>query len=151
MSESISESVSPSSSPSEGFQGYTKGDEINLPSTISDLETAFSEQDYIDVAAKDDITVSQSASEQYTIFQFKDYVGALNSINIEWEGQTNNPPFLSPVYLQIYNRDTTEWETIDSDNTTNEDIDFILTANIEDLTNYKDENTVIVCRVYQQG
>jgi len=56
---------------------------------------------------------------------------------------------LSTVFLQIYNRDTTTWETIDSDNSTAADTDFILTADMADLTDYKDNNNVIVCRVYQ--
>jgi len=38
---------------------------------------------------------------------------------------------------------------IDSDNITTEDTDFILTTNIPDLTNYKNVDGVMVCRVYQ--
>jgi hypothetical protein len=56
---------------------------------------------------------------------------------------------ISTIYLQIFNRDTPTWETVDSDNSSAADTDFILTANIPDLTNYKDANGVIVCRIYQ--
>ena len=40
------------------------------------------------------------------------------------------------------------WDTVDSDNITGADTDFVLTANIADLTNYK-SGSIITCRVYQ--
>lgn len=83
--------------------------------------------------------------------QFKDDVGASNSCNLEWEGQSNLAPSSSAVVLQIYNRNTLEWDTVDSDNTTAADTDFTLNANVADLTNYKDGNNIISCRVYQLG
>jgi phosphodiesterase/alkaline phosphatase D-like protein len=52
-------------------------------------------------------------------------------------------------FLQIYNRNTTTWETIDSDNTSAIDTDFVLIADKTGLANYKDGNTVIACRIYQ--
>jgi len=72
-----------------------------------------------------------------------------DSCTLEWEGQTNLAPSLSTVYLQIFNRYTPAWQTVDTDNTSSADTDFVLTANIADLTNYKDANNVIVCRVFQ--
>lgn len=113
------------------------------------MENDYSVQDYLDVDTKNNVRVGQTATDEYTIHQFKDYVEG-NNCTLEWEGQTNCPPVLSTVYLQIYNRDTDEWETVDSDNTTAEDTDFILTADIADLADYKNVNNVIVCRVYQQ-
>lgn len=44
-----------------------------------------------------------------------------------------------------------KWETIDSDTTTVENTDIDLEANIADLTNYKDGNNVVCCRVYQEA
>ena len=83
------------------------------------------------------------------IHQFKDYAGESSSCTLEWEGQTSLVPSLSTVYLQIYNRNTTTWDTVDSDNFSNANTDFILTADIANLTNYKDGGNVISCRVYQ--
>lgn len=120
-----------------------------MPTTDNDLETAYSVQNYTDVATKDDVRVGQTATSQYAIHQFKDYASTSNGCTVEWEGQTNLDPSLSTVYLQIYNRNSSEWETIDSDNTSAVDTDFILTASVADLTNYKDGNTVISCRVWQ--
>ena len=85
------------------------------------------------------------------IHEYKDYVGANTSCILEWEGQTTLVPTSSTVYLQIYNRNTTTWDTVDSDNTSSADVDFILTGNVADLTDYKDGNTVIACRIYQEA
>ena len=115
------------------------------------METNYSAQDYLDVDTKDDVRVSQSATGEYTIHQFKDYVGDKNSCTLECELQTNLAPLLSTVLLQIFNRDTPAWQTVDTDNTSAADTDFTLTAEVADLTNYKDAGGVIVCRVYQLG
>jgi len=113
------------------------------------LETNYSAQDYLDVDTKNDIRVEQSGLGEYMIHQFKDYVGSETSCTLELEGQADDAPSSSPVYLQIYNRDTPEWETVDSDNTTAANTDFTLTAEIVDLTDYKDASETIVCRIYQ--
>ena len=103
-------------------------------------------QDGLDVATKNDVRVAQSATDEYAIHQYKDYVGALGSCDLEWEGQTNCAPVFSTVYLQIYNRDTLAWDTVDSDNALAVDTDFSLSANIADLTDYADGGGVISCR-----
>lgn len=149
LSPSISPSQSPSASPSAGYQGYTRGDYAALPTDDADLETAYSVGDVTNVATKDDVRVDQSGTSQYMIHEFKDYTGENTRCTLEWEGMTTLAPSASTVYLQIYNRNTTSWETVDSDNTSLADVDFILTATIADLTNYKDGNTLIACRVYQ--
>ena len=122
-----------------------------MPADDTDLENAYSDQDYIDVNTKDDVRVEQTASSEYAMHQFKDYVGGSSSANLEWEGQSDLAPSSSTVYLQIYNRNTPAWETVDSDNTTAANTDFSLTANVADLTNYKDGSGVISCRVYQDA
>ena len=81
--------------------------------------------------------------------QFKDFVGANTSCQLEWEGQSTLAPSASTVYLQIFNKDTPAWETIDSDNTTGANTDFTLTANIANTADYKGGTNIIVCRVFQ--
>lgn len=147
MSPSISPSLSPSVSPSAA--NYTRGNYAALPGNDNDLETAYTAQDELDVATKNDVRVNQAATSEYALHQFKDYVGASNAANLEWEGQTNLAPSSSTVILQIYNQNTPAWETVDSDNTSLADTDFSLIADIADLTNYKDAENVISCRVYQ--
>jgi hypothetical protein len=122
-----------------------------LPGNDDDLENAYSEQDYTDVSTKNDVRVAQSGYGEYVLHQFKDYVGDVNSATPEWEGQTNLAPTSATVYLQIYNRNTTTWDTIASNNSSNADTDFTLTNTVSDLSNYKDASKVISCRVYQEG
>jgi len=115
-----------------------------------DLFTPYSAQDYIYVANKDNIRVAIAGTiEEYVLHQFKDYVGVANVCTLEWEGQSTVAPFIAPVYLQIYNRNTLEWDTVDTDSSSDVDVDFILTSLINGLTDYKDESSVISCRVYQ--
>lgn len=145
----MSASISPSASPSAGYEDYSRGGYAILPLDNTDLETPYSEQDYIDVSTKNDVRVSQNASGEYAIHQFKDFASTTTTCTIEWEGQTNIAPSSSTVYLQIFNYNTSLWETIDSDNTSSVNTDFTLTANVLDLTDYKNANNITSCRVYQ--
>ena len=148
-SPSVSPSVSPSSSPSVGWEGYTRGDYTVLPTDDTNLENAYSAQDYLDVNAEDVAWVEQTGQGQNIIHQFKDWVGDNASCTLTWKGKCSKAPSDSMVYLQIYNRSgTPEWEMVDSDNASVADSDFTLTANIADLTDYK-ANNIIACRVYQ--
>lgn len=122
---------------------------MGLPADDTDLETAYDAQDVIDVATKNNVRVSQNATDEYAIHQYKNFVGGENTAFLEWEGQTNCGPSFSTVYLQIYNRDSPAWETVDSDNSSPVDTDFTLSGEILDLTNYKDGSQVISCRIYQ--
>jgi len=135
-----------------GYEDYSRFYYVSLPSDDTDLTTAYSEQDYIDVSLEDGVRVSQNAiGGDFTIHQFKNFVGSDNSCIVEWRGQTNQAPSINAVYLQIYNQNTSMWGTIDFDNSSLADINFILTATISDLTDYKDGNLLISCRVWQQS
>lgn len=129
---------------------YSKGDESSLPGNDTDLENIYSESDIDDVSTSDNVRISQTGTNQYVLHQYKDDIGSATSCNLNWEGQTTWPPSSNPVLLQIYNRNTTSWETVDSDNSSSVNTDFVLNGNIADTTNYKDSNGWISCRVYQQ-
>jgi len=149
LSSSISPSVSPS--PSPGWTDYTKGDEASLPTGILNLENSYTEQEVSDVATSDDVRVSQDATGKFAIHQFKNYVVDSVGCTLTCELQSNVAPTISTVYLQIFNRNTPAWETVDTDNTSSENTDITLTAEIADTTNYVDASKVIVCRVYQEA
>jgi len=133
-----------------GYTGYTRGDEATLPTNDTDLETAYTAQNVTDVATDDGVRVGQTGTLQYMIHQFKNFV-PVSSTLLNWNGQSSLAPSASIVRLQIYNRNTPAWETVDSDNTTGANTDFDLSGNIADLTNYKDAGNVISCRVYQEA
>jgi hypothetical protein len=145
-SASVSPSVSPS--PSPGYEGYTRGDYSALPSDDTDLETNYSSQDYIDVDAKDTVRVTQQATDEYAIHQFKDFISG-NSVTVSCNLQSDIACSQSTIYLQIYNRDLSTWETMDSDSTTSANTDLDLEGTKTDLTDYKDAQGLISCRVYQ--
>jgi hypothetical protein len=130
---------------------YTRGNYAVLPTADANLETTYTDAEVVNVATSDNVRISQLAAGEYAIHQFKNFVGSQTSVSLTWEGQTDFSPSSSTVFLQIYNRNTTAWETIDSDNTTGTNTDFTLTAVISDLTNYKDADFVIACRIYQQA
>ena len=149
-SSSISSSISPSpsASPSIGFADYTRGDYAALPTDDADLETDYSAQDVADVATSNNVRVNQAALGQYAIHQYKNFRPS-NDGSFLWEGQSDIAPSTSAIVLQIYNRNTTTWETKDSNNTAAANTDFNLTFSIADLTNYKNASGVTACRVYQ--
>jgi hypothetical protein len=124
------------------------GDYASLPADDTGLENNYTPQNYIDVDTSDNVRVAQTATGEYAIHQFKNYI-ATNACSVQWEGQTDLAPTLSTVYLQIFNRDTSLWETIDSDAISAADTDFVLNADLADLTDYKDASDTISCRAYQ--
>jgi len=68
------------------------------------------------------------------------------------KGRSSVAPSLKKVVLQIYDREGTTWADVVEDNETAADTDFTLTSNItSDLDHYKDENNIVVCRVYQSS
>jgi hypothetical protein len=134
-----------------GYEYYTRGDYVTLPTNSSDLETQYSASDVTNVSTKDNVRVDQLATNQFAIHQFKDYVGTSRKCSLEWEGQSNQAPSSSTVYLQIYNVSSATWEAVDNDSTTGASTDFILEGTISDLTDYRDGSNLITCRVYQEG
>jgi len=154
-SSSSSSESSSSSSSLEATQDYTRGDEPVLPAdNDNDLETAFTPQDYTDVELDDNQFVDQSATGQFAIFLFKDKnTNNTDGISVTWKGKSSRSPLLSTVYLQILNRITTTWITIDSfseDKGPNDE--FELQANVVDnLDNYYDAQYWVSCRVWQEA
>ena len=80
--------------------GYTRGNYAALPSDDADLETAYSAQDVTDVGTADDTRVNQTATGEFAIHQFKNFVDNKVSATLTWEGQTDFSPVSSTVYLQ---------------------------------------------------
>jgi hypothetical protein len=119
-----------------------------LPTNNNDLETSYTTQDETDVADDDGVRVNQSATDEYAIHQFKNFVGG-NSASFIWNGQSDLACSASTIYLQIYDTNLTTWETVDSDSTTAANTDFDLTFFKSNLTDYKNNQGIVTCRVYQ--
>jgi len=122
-----------------------------LPGDDANLTTEYSEQEYLDVDTHNEVRVGQTADDtKFTLHQFKDFAGDEGVATLYADLQSDYAPLTSTVYLQIYNYDTTEWDTVDSDGAEGADTDFILTADIPDLTNYK-SGGIMTCRIYQEN
>lgn len=154
-SSSSSSSTSSSSTTTEQLvEDYSRGDYATLNTDDADLENLFTEQEYEDVSAKDNVYVAQTAVfDENAVFLFKNKNdNTTDSIQVTWDGKSEMPPFFdSTVYLQVYNRTTEEWETKDSDNSSAADTNFELTATITtNLNDYYDVDGWVSCRVYQE-
>lgn len=133
---------------------YSRGDYVTLPSTADNLEISYTADDITAVATDDDTTyVSQSASGQYAIHEFKNDATGKSSCTVTWDGQSNLDNTLSrPTILEIYNTNTLAWEELNRNTSTLANTDFTLSFPIVgNLDDYKDANGLITCRVYQSG
>ena len=130
---------------------YSRGDVAALPADDTDLENAFTGGEYTQVETDDADRVAQTATGEYSAFLFKDKHTQQEQFTVTWNGQSSLAPSSSVIYLQIYNRTLSEWETLDSDNAADADTDFNLTGGKSvDLGDYFDGSFEIACRVYQQ-
>jgi hypothetical protein len=104
------------------------------------------------VFSNDTNRLSQTANNQFAIFEFKDKnINNTDAITVTWDGQSSLAPLQSEVFLQIYNRSGAgSWTTIDSNNAEDANTDFQLSAIVSaGLSDYYDGDNIISCRVYQ--
>lgn len=148
LSPSLSISASESPSPSYGTSIYTKTSIDNLPLNDDDLDTPYTEQEEMRIVKRDKTYVSQTGILEYMVHQYKIMVGNYTKCAVEWEGRSTLAPSESPVYLQIYNQITASWETIDTESSASQDVNFELSKKITNLANYA-TNKLISCRIYQ--
>jgi len=135
---------------------YTRDDRVALPGDDANLDTPFTPSEYDDVAQDDDVYVVQCAAgpaQPYSIFLWKNAHGNDKDIIMpECRLKTSIAPSASTVYLQIYNRTTTNWETLDSNNTADANVEFtLLGIQSSNLSSYYDDNNFVACRVYQEA
>ena len=120
-----------------------------MPTNSNDLAFIYTAQERTDVSTDDANYVDQKAYNEYTLHQFKNYVGAVNSATLEFKGKSNTAPSVATVYLQIYNINTSTWDTLTSNNVTAANTEFTFYVYVPSFTNYKNVDNVITCRVYQ--
>ena len=113
------------------FQSYTRGDYSSLPTDTTNLETSFSDQDYLDVETDNNIYVLQLAAGEHAIFQFKDKnLDGYSAASVLARVKSSTAASTAPIYLQIYNQTTNSWETLDVDHSTAANTEFILSGAI---------------------
>jgi hypothetical protein len=157
-SSSSSESSLSSSSSSDSSSSclpenavYTRQTLSELPSGNADLAIPFTCDDYWYIEVIDGNTVEQTASGDYTIFQFKDKHVGLDLINMTCATKSGLAPTTSTVHLEIFNDTSATWESLISNNTAGANEIFTLHYIMDtDLGDYYDAQDWVTCRVYQR-
>lgn len=132
-------------------KNYSSEDAAALPAADANLDNLFTSSEYSDVATTDDVFSTQSATDEYSIFLFKNKGNSSSdNIVVTWIGQSSIAPSTSTIYLQIYNRNSATWETLASNSTTSANTTFSLSGTkTSSLSNYYDGSNWVSCRVYQ--
>ena len=135
---------------------YSRGKKLNLPSDDSDLDILFVSSEYVDVSSDDNIYVQQCGRDTldpYAIFVWKNkHTNNKDVIISSCVLKTSIAPSVSTVYLQIYNRNSGTWETLDSNNTATANTEFTLSGTqSSNLSNYYDDSFWVSFRIYQKA
>jgi hypothetical protein len=73
-----------------------------------------------------------------------------NFITFSVQARANKAPSSSPVYLQIYNISSGDWELVDTENSVAANVEFTLSAEIStNISNYYNTSYVVSFRIYQ--
>jgi len=137
-------------------KSYSRGKYLNLPTDDSGLETAFICTEYPKVETDNNIYVQQCARDTldpYSIFVWKDQHNNNTDVIISTcILKASIAPSISTIYLQIYNRNSSSWETLDSDSITAADTELTLSGNqSSDLSYYYDGSLQVIHRIYQKA
>ncbi len=137
--------------PAPSGKNYSRSAEDDLPLTSANGDILFNPTEYVEVAAEDNTYATQTATNQWCLFIFKDRgIANTEDIHVTWQGKSNVAPSVSTVYLQIYNTNSNTWETMSSDSTSSAGVNFTLVGDItSNQTHYYDASLWVTCRIYQ--
>lgn len=130
---------------------YTYQDSLTLPTTAADLINRFTVSQVSDVAGDDEDYFIEYGSE-YMIRNYQRQ-GADNTSTPQftWRGRTTVPTTSSPMYIQIFNVNSSAWETLAVANILPPDTDFSVTVKqTSNPSNYYDSRNMVTFRSYQQ-
>jgi hypothetical protein len=129
---------------------YSKEDSSSLNSDDSTLSTTFNSTNYSNVTTEDS-TFDTISGDGYLNYLFKAYKSGGGNFLINVKAKSTKAPSSNTVYLQVYNRDTTSWENLDSDSSTGANTVFTLSGGKNSsLTDYYDSDNLLSLRVYQE-
>lgn len=130
---------------------YTRQAAAALPSSDTPLSTDYSASDYTGVAIQDGTRVDQTGSS-YVIHQFRRQLGSQIPATVTWVGRSNIAASTLAIRLQVYNRNTSSWETLASETAAAANTDITLTGSVSsNLGNYYDASYWLSFRVYQEA
>lgn len=122
-----------------------------LPSKSADELNPDTSKNYQNVAIDDGDYFIQYGSE-YMIQEFKKtWTNSTDNPTFSWNGRTTQDTRTSPLLIQIYNVNSSTWETVRTINTRPADVDFFTTyTQTTNVSNYYSTNNTVTFRIYQQ-
>lgn len=139
-------SVEPANAP------YTRELLGSLPANKNSLAIVYDTQETTNVATDDDVFVNLGATTGGTLMHLfkKEHTNNTDNINITVKVKSSVAPNVSVVYLQIWNKTSASWETLDTEASANANVEFTLSgAKTSSLSDYYDTNNEVAVRVYQ--
>jgi hypothetical protein len=135
-----------------GSKFYSREDKTSLPADVNPMATFYSNTEVSDVDSDNATRVSLSGvNYPIHMYQYR-HTNNTDNITISWNGQTDLAPSTSTVYLQIYNYNSSIWDTLDSDNSSSANSDFTLEGSkTTSVSNYYSTIYLVSVRVYQQS
>lgn len=120
------------------------------PLTSTNLINSFTNAIYSDVAGDDGDYFIEYGSE-YMIREYKyDWINNTDSPQFTWRGRSTVDTRVSPILIQIFNVNSSTWETLARETRVPADIDFSVTVTqTANVSNYYDSNNVVTFRSYQ--
>lgn len=130
---------------------YSKESSSSLKTNDTNLANIFTQQEYTDVTTDNDTYVDLVGTHEYFQFLFKEpNNNSTDDFRITWKGKSTVAPSSHTVYLQIYNRTTSTWTNLTSNNSASANTKFTLTYDVTTgMSDYYDANHVISARIYQ--
>ena len=132
---------------------YTREAFASLPTTNADLATVYTAQDLTDVATDDGIRVAITTDYATGIpIHLYKYLSENpgSAITLTWNGQSSVAPSRKSVYLQIWNFNSSAWETLATESGAAANTDFTMTGvQSTNLAYYYDGGNFVHARVYQ--
>lgn len=121
-----------------------------LPVTGALLPNAFTSVQYGDVS-NDDGDYFIEYGSMYVIRQYKkQWVNNTDNIYFVWKGRSTQSTLVSPILIQIYNVNSSKWETLATANKILADTDFqVSVSQTTSLSNYYDSSNIVTFRSYQ--
>lgn len=123
-----------------------------LPTVTTDLRDVYGVDDLAAVLTVDDGLYSiQPASDQYPGHLYKVTILS-DTMWYNWTGKVGVATSTLSAHFQIYNNNTSNFDTITTDNVTaaNTNFTFAGTQAVSVANGYKDGSNVVCCRVYQE-
>lgn len=121
------------------------------PTTNTNLLNSFTNPQVDDVNGDDGDYFIEYGSEFMAREYKKKWINNTDNLVFTWRGRTTLSTLRSPMLIQIYNVNSTSWETLAVANTVLADTDFSATVTqTTNVSNYYDANNIVTFRSYQQ-